>query len=62
MNSGFKNNNLNITINTDEVKTLLKKYKKIKKYMKSSLYTIKTIDGNEKIVSDLIGDLKETDG
>jgi hypothetical protein len=62
MNSGFKDNNLNVTINTDEVKNLLKKYKKIKKYMKSSLYTIKTIDGNEKIVRDLLGDLNETDG
>lgn len=58
MNQGFDENELGVTVNTDEVKKLLKKYKKIKKYMKSSLYTIKTIDGNEKVVKNLLGDVE----
>lgn len=58
MNQGFDENELGVTVNTDEVKKLLKKYKKIKKYMKSSLYTIKTIDGNEKVVKNLLSDME----
>jgi len=58
MNQGFDENELGITVNADEVKKLLKKYKKIKKYMKSSLYTIKTIDGNEKVVKNLLSDME----
>ena len=38
----------------DQVQELLKKYKKIKKYQKSSLFAVKTMDGTEKIVSDMI--------
>lgn len=54
MSEGFKKENLNITLNLDEIDEILKKYKKIKKYQKSSIYAIKTIDGTEKIVSKLI--------
>lgn len=52
MNNGF----MRVEINTDEVDKLLKKYKKIKKYMKSSIYEILTIDNNEKIVSELLNE------
>lgn len=41
-------------VNHDEVSKLLKKYRSIKKYMKSSLYQIKTIDGTETIVKNLL--------
>ena len=46
-------------INDDEVKKLLKRYKKIKKYMKSPLYEVKVMDGNEDVVSKLVD---EADG
>lgn len=51
MSEGFKSSK-NVSIN--EVDKLLKKYKSIKKYMKSSLYQIKTIDGTETIVKNLL--------
>lgn len=53
MSTGF-NRKENVIIYKDEVQNLIKKYKKIKKYMKSPLFQIKTMDGTESIVSDLI--------
>ena len=49
-----KDNNIKAVINDDEVKKLLKRYKKIKKYMKSPLYEVKVMDGNEDVVSKLV--------
>jgi hypothetical protein len=57
MSNGF--NKPNVIIYKDEVKDLIKKYKKIKKYMKSPLYQIKTMDGNETLVSNLIKEYEE---
>ena len=54
MSEGFSEEKIDVAINKDEVKNLLKKYKKIKKYMKSPLFTVKTMDGTEKIVSGLL--------
>ena len=45
---------MNIDVNTDEVKNLKKRYKKLKKYMRSSLYEIKVMDGNEKTITNLL--------
>ena len=45
---------MNIDVNADEVKNLKKKYKKLKKYMRSSLYEIKVMDGNEKTITKLL--------
>ena len=59
MSEGFSEEKIEVAINKGEVNKLLKKYKKIKKYMKSPLYQVMVMDGTEKIVSDL---LKETDG
>ena len=47
---------MNIDINADEVKNIKKKYKKLKKYMRSSLYEIKVRDGNEKTISNLLNE------
>jgi hypothetical protein len=49
----------NITIDLDNIDIVLKKYKKIKKYMRSSLFAVKTMDGTEKIVSSLIKEAEE---
>ena len=45
---------MNIDVNADEVKNLKKKYKKLKKYMRSSLYEIKSMDGTEKTITNLL--------
>ena len=58
MTEGF-NNKLKVEINSDEVDKLLKQYKKIKKYMKSSLYEVKKIDGTEKVVSELLKEYED---
>jgi len=57
MSNGF--DKPNVIIYKDEVQDLIKKYKKIKKYMKSSLFQIKTMDGNETLVSELIEEYEE---
>jgi hypothetical protein len=41
-------------INDNELDKLIRRYKKIKKYMKSNLYEMKTLDGTETIVSELL--------
>ena len=50
----MSDNNLNVDINFDGIDQVKKKYKKIKKYMKSSLYQVKVMDGTEKVVSNLL--------
>lgn len=66
MTAGFggtpnKKGKATVIVDDDEVKKLIKEYKKIKKYMKSSLYKIMTIDGTEKKVSGLLEDYNEDD-
>ena len=46
--------NVNANISIDGLADVRKKYKKIKRYMKSNLFQIKTMDGTEKIVSSLL--------
>ena len=45
---------MNIDVNADEVKNIKKKYKKLQKYMRSSLYEIKIMDGNETKIANLL--------
>jgi hypothetical protein len=55
MTSGFGNENkLKVEVDSDEISNLLKVYKKLKRYQKSSIFTIKNLDGNEKIISSLL--------
>ena len=58
MSEGFSEEKIEVAINKDEVKNLLKRYKKIKKYMRSPLYSVKKIDGTERIVSDLLKEVE----
>lgn len=48
-----------ITIDLDNIDQVIKKYKKVKKYMKSSLFAVKMMDGTEDIVSPLIREAEE---
>jgi hypothetical protein len=59
MSEGFSEEQLEVAINKAEIKKLLKKYKKIKKYQRSPLFAIKTMDGTEEIISSLINEAKE---
>ena len=45
---------MNIDVNAEELKNIKKKYKKLRKYMRSSLYEIKVMDGNEKTITNLL--------
>ena len=58
-NQGRLGKDAKITIDLDNINSVIKQYKKIKKYQKSSLYTIKSMDGTEKIVSSLIKEAEE---
>ena len=42
----------------EELNRLVKKYKKLNKYTKSSIFAIKTMDNNEKIISEMVEELK----
>ena len=57
MSEGFSEEKIEVAINKDEVKNLLKKYKKVKKYMRSPVFTVKKMDRTENIVSELLKDL-----
>lgn len=59
MTEGFRKENLNITLDFDALGNLMKKYKKLKKYQRSSIFAIKTLDGTETIISSLIQETKE---
>ena len=59
MSNGFDINFEGLGMDPDDVQTLLKKYKKIKKYQKSNLFTIKTLDGTEEVVSEMIKEARE---
>lgn len=48
-----------IKIKFDAINNIIKQYKKIKKYKRSNLFEIHTLQGTEKIVQDLIEDAKE---
>ena len=45
-------------INSTEVDKVLKRYKKVKKYMNSSFFEINRINGSEKIVKELLEELE----
>ena len=42
-----------------QIQGIQKKYKKIQKYMKSSLFAIKVMDGDEKVVSKLLKEFED---
>ena len=59
MSEGFSREKIEVAINKNEVKKLLKKYKKIKKYQRSPIFEVKTMDGTETYVSKLIQEAQE---
>jgi|DEB0MinimDraft_6_1074348.scaffolds.fasta_scaffold108962_2 hypothetical protein len=62
MTKGFgkeKEDDVKFLVNKKELNSLLKKYKNVKKYMRSHLYQVKTLDGTEEYVKGLIEESKE---
>ena len=61
MTKGFGKDDVKVEfeIPQEQIDILLKKYKKIKKYQKSNLYQVMTMDGTERIVSEMIEEAKE---
>jgi hypothetical protein len=45
-----------VKVNYNEVDVILKKYKKLRKYMNTSIFEIKTMDGTETIINDLLAE------
>ena len=56
MSKGF---DVEVEMPKSDIDRLLKKYKKIKKYQKSSLFAVKTMDGTEELVSKMIQEVKD---
>ena len=61
MKKGFSDSNFDVQFELprEQVNKLLKQYKKIKKYQKSNLFTVKSIDGTENVISKMIEEAKE---
>ena len=59
MSGGFSEEKIEVAIYKDEVKKLLKQYKKIKKYQRSSIFEVKTMDGTETYISDLLKEVED---
>ena len=59
MGKGFNINFEGLDMNQEDVQELVKKYKKIKKYQKSNLFAVKTMDGTEDVVSKMIEEARE---
>jgi hypothetical protein len=59
MSEGFSEENIEVSINKDAVQDILKVYKRVKRYQRSSIFEIKTMDGTETRISNLLKDLDE---
>lgn len=60
MTNGFGNENkVKVEIDSAEISNLLKVYKRLKKYQRSSIFTVKNLDGNEEIISSLLEEFGE---
>ena len=56
---GFKGEELKVNVNQEELNKLVKVYKKLIKYRKCSLFAVQNMDNTEKIVSEMIAELKK---
>jgi hypothetical protein len=56
MSEGF---DVEVEMPKSDIDRLLKRYKKLKKYQKSSLFAVKTMDGTENIISEMIKEVED---
>ena len=59
---GFKGQELKVNVSQAEVDRLVKVYKKMSKYRKSPLFAVQNMDNNEKLVSQMVEELKKGEG
>ena len=53
-NQNVENAELKVELNSDHIAVIKKQYKKVRKYMRSPIYEVRIMDGNEKVVSSLL--------
>ena len=53
-NQNVENAELKVELNADHIAVIKKQYKKVRKYMRSPIYEVRIMDGNEKVVSSLL--------
>jgi hypothetical protein len=51
---------LRVNLDPYTLKKVMKDYKKIKKYMRSSIYQVKKMDGSETTITKLMQELEDT--
>ena len=56
MSDGF---DVKIEMPKEDIDKLLKKYKGLKKYQKSNLFDVKTMDGTENIISKMVQEVED---
>ena len=64
MSGGFGEGDFDVKIEgmeTEQIDKLLKKYKRLSKYRKSSLFALKTMDGTENIIAPMVEETKDLD-
>ena len=59
MTKGFNVDSVEVEMSKGDMKRLIKKYKKLKKFQKSNLHMIETLGGTDTIIEKLI---QESDG
>lgn len=56
MSKGF---DVEFDLPEEDMDKLLKRYKKLKKYQKSSLFAIKNMDGTEEVISKMVKEVED---
>lgn len=56
MSEGFE---VEIEMPKSDINRLLKRYKKLKRYQKSPLFVVKTMDGTENIINEMIKEVED---
>mgnify|MGYP006253811525 FL=1 len=54
MSKGFDIDSVDIEMSKEDMKQLIKKYKKLKKYQNSNFYAIRKLNGENTIIDELI--------
>ena len=60
---GFANegNQLNVKVSNEEIDKIVKKYKKIQKYRKSSLFAVQSMDETGEMISKMVDEIINND-
>ena len=60
---GFANegNQLNVKVSNEEIDKIVKKYKKIQKYRKSSLFAVQSMDETEDMINKMVDEIINDD-